>query len=52
MSPPPPPPPLLVSGFRAAFDGSLLNKITLSFMYMYVAGLTVCDFVICIYGSR
>ena len=37
--------PLLVSGFRAAFGGSLLNKITLSFMYMYVSGLTVCDFV-------
>ena len=44
--------PLLVSGFRAAFGGSLLNKITLSFMYMHVSGLTVCDFVICIYGSR
>ena len=38
--------------FRAAFGGSLLNKIALSFMYMYVSGLTVCDFVICIYGSR
>ena len=46
--------PLLVSGFRAAFGGSL-NKIMLLFMYMHVSGLTVCDFVImllCIYGSR